>query len=172
MIIESAFVASSGKLALRTSVKRHVVCDDCTSVDIPAINDAARSRAELFVSRLLADQPRVIGRSVFAREYNAERDDSRKDRLCVAHDQILNKLTDGWSLQYPLASDVLSDARAGDILITTDHKSGYHAIPIRADQRKYFCFRHPVSGLVYRCKRLDFGWLLAPGVFCYFSAHD
>lgn len=36
--------------------------------------------------------------------------------------------------------------------------------------RRYICFIYPVTGDIYRCLRLDFGWSLAPGVFCSLTA--
>jgi len=71
---------------------------------------------------------------------------------------------------FPNAHAVLETAAPGDVFITRDHKSGYSVIPIRPDQRRFFCFFDPVTGDVYRCKRLDFGWALSPGIFCAFTA--
>lgn len=88
----------------------------------------------------------------------------------MAHNKFLNRGSRGWPLSFPTAQAVLETASPYDVFITRDHKSGYSVVPIRIDQRRYFCFYDPVTGDVYRCKRLDFGWALSPGIFCAFTA--
>ena len=169
-IIESGFAALVGRLQLSPD-ERKVVDDTAVSVDTRLINDLAVKRAESLLASLLqrtADADRV-GNANFAHSWSAQGGGS-KFRFCVAHNRFLNTFSHGWPLTFPTAHSVLETAEASDIFITRDHKSGYSVVPIRPDQRRFFCFYDPVTGDVYRCKRLDFGWALSPGIFFAFTA--
>jgi hypothetical protein len=169
-IIEAGFAALVGKL--RLSEKEAVVVNDAaTVVDVSAVNTAALQRAERFVAELApsAEAASRVGKAAFAQAWTAQGGGS-KFRFCVAHDKFLNRGAPGWPLLFPTANAVLETASPDDVFITRDHKSGYSVVPIRPDQRRFFCFYDPVTGDVYRCKRLDFGWALSPGIFCAFTA--
>jgi hypothetical protein len=169
-VVEAGFAALVGKLLLSPE-ERAAVNDNASVVDVAQINAQALRRAETFMSTL---PPRVSGsgrisKAAFAQSWTAQGGGS-KFRFCVAHNKFLNHCSHGWPLSFPTAYNVLETAEPDDVFITRDHKSGYSVVPIRPDQRRYFCFLDPVTGDVYRCKRLDFGWALSPGVFCAFTA--
>lgn len=166
-IIEAAFPALVGKLQL-SATEASTVRDDGSAPDIPAIDALAATRAEAFLKALMEQSPEA-DKTAFARAWAAQGGGSKR-RLCVAHDRSLNPRCRGWSLSFTTPYAILETSRPGDVFIVRDHKGGYHIVPIRPDQRRYFCFFHPVTGRVLRCKRLDFGWALAPGVFCSFTA--
>ena len=169
-IIEAGFAALVGRLRL-SATEAKVVNDEAPTVDVSAINMQAVQRAEAFLASLAScdsHQARVT-KATFAQSWAAQGGGS-KYRFCVAHNKFLNHCSHGWPLSFPTAYEVLETAEPSDVFITRDHKSGYSVIPIRPDQRRYFCFLDPVTGEVYRCKRLDFGWALSPGIFCAFTA--
>ena len=166
-IVESAFPALVGKLQL-SAVEASTVRDDGSTPDVPAINALAAARAQVFVDSLSESGP-APDKAAFAQAWAAQGGGSKR-RLCVAHNRFLNPLSRGWSLSFTTPYAILETSQLGDVFIVRDHKGGYHAVPIRPDQRRYFCFYHPVTGRVLRCKRLDFGWALAPGIFCSFTA--
>jgi hypothetical protein len=164
-IIEAGFVASSLK---PQSLSGH---GDDAGVDVPAIDATARRRASEFVSEIAALRARgSLTKAAFLRRWAAITGGLPKYRFCVGHDFFLNRACSGWSLQFPSAHSMLESAVPGDCFMVRDHVSGYSSIPIRSDMRRFFCFFCPVTGDVYRCLRLDFGWSLAPGVFCSLTA--
>ena len=171
-IIEAGFAALVGKLRLN-AVEKHVADDSAPTVDVAAIDSAAAARATQFwasipsgtTSPAASNSPKANFAQAWAAQGGGD-----KHRFCVAHNKILNMGSDGWPLTFPSALSALETSEPGDIFITRDHKSGYSVIPIRPDQRRFFCFWDPVTGEAYRCKRLDFGWSLSPGIFCAFTA--
>jgi hypothetical protein len=188
-IIEAAFAATVGKLAL-SDHEKSIIRDDSATVhdDIPAYNSLAAERAQAFVTRL-ESLPRAgaragpplsvnspqsharpsVDKATVAREWAAQGGGTKR-RLCVAHNRFLNECSRGWPVSFTTPAAILETSRPGDVFIVRDHKGGYNAIPIRPDHRRYFCFFHPVTGRILRCKRLDFGWALSPGIFCCFTA--
>lgn len=168
-IIEAGFAALVGKLIL-SEREASVVNDSAPSIDVPAVNAAAEARAGEFIAKLRSQmQGAPVTKAVFAQTWTAQ-GGGDKMRFCVAHDKHLNPRSCSWQLVFPTAQAILETSQPDDIFITRDHKSGYSVVPIRADQRRFFCFFDPVTGDVYRCKRLDFGWQLSPGIFCAFTA--
>ena len=168
-IIEAGFAALVGELLLRPQ-EIQVVTNSGTKVDVAPIAAAAEARARDFVSGLRTSSTATgTSKASFARQWAAQGGGSKR-RFCVAHDRFLNRLSRRWPVAFPTAYSVLETAVPGDVFITRDHKSGYSVVVIRRDQRRLFCFRDPVTGAIYRCKRLDFGWALSPGIFCAFTA--
>jgi hypothetical protein len=173
-IVEAGFAALVGKLRLSPNEVAGGVQDAAEAVNVPAINALALERAATFLAALprpldTSGSPHRTSKASFAQTWDAQGGGDKR-RFCVAHNKHLNRGSRGWPLSFPSAQSVLETATPDDVFITRDHKSGYSVVPIRADQRRYFCFFDPVTGDIYRCKRLDFGWALSPGIFCAFTA--
>lgn len=167
-IVEAAFAALVGKLAL-SAEEAAVVDDGSPHVDVPAIEALAEARAQAFIAELKALPGQAVDKATFAAKWAALGGQTKR-RLCVAHNRFLNECSRGWSVSFTSPHAILETALEGDIFIVRDHKGGYNVIPIRPDQRRFFCFWHPVTGKILRAKRLDFGWALSPGIFCAFTA--
>jgi len=168
-IVEAGFAALVGKLKL-SPAEAVVVNDNAASVDVRPIEAAAARRAAEFVASLPPGATRErVSKTEFAKGWQAQ-GGGDKHRFCVAHNRFLNRGARGWPLSFPTAHAILETSFPGDVFITRDHKSGYSVVLIRPDQRRFFCFFDPVTGDIYRCKRLDFGWALSPGIFCAFTA--
>ena len=144
-IIEAGFASLVGRLHLSPQ-EASVVHDDATRVDVPAINAQALARAEAFMALLTPPRAGLetppVGKAAFAARWQAQGGGS-KFRFCVAHNEFLNRGSDGWPLDFPTAHAVLETASPGDVFITRDHKSGYSVVPIREDQRRFFLFPRP-----------------------------
>lgn len=168
-IIEAGFVASSLKFQPRSS-ESAAFGSEASSVNVPAVDSVAQGRATEFLSRIetLATTG-TLTKASFLREWVAL-NGAAKRRFCVGHHYFLNGASHRWSLVFPSAHSVLESAMPGDFFLVRDLVSAYSSVPIRPDQRRYFCFFHPVTGDVYRCLCLDFGWSLSPGVFCSLTA--
>jgi hypothetical protein len=145
-IIEAAFPALVGKLKL-SPIEATTVRDDGSAPDVPAICALAATRAEAFVKELHTQSPEA-DKATFARAWAAQGGGSKR-RLCVAHDRFLNPRSRGWSMSFTTPYAILETSQLGDVFIVRDHKGGYHIVPIRPDQRRFFCFYHPVTGRVY-----------------------
>ena len=170
-IIESAFDAIAGKIVLtEAEVSSGFVVDE-RPPDVAALDVLARARAQRFMIKLRAQLPHGTraDRPAFNRTWVAQ-GNCDKHRLCIGHDEFLNKRGGRWRMSFITPHTMLESSQPGDVYLTIDHESGYSVVTIRKDQRRFFCFRCPVTGLVYRCLRLDFGWALSPGIFCSFTA--
>ena len=169
-IIESGFIILKGKLS-QSPVEAAVLSNP--QADPRQVAVLAKQRATTFASALRHSTPTRSSISQARAQFTQTWHfcgGATKCRLCVAHDVILNPLCHPWSLRYMQASAFLETAEPGDVGITTDHVSGYSGVLIHPDFRRFFCFTHPCTGAVYRSTRLDFGWLLSPGIFSFFTA--
>ena len=172
LIVDAAFVALSGDMKLSPEEAAAV---GSPSTPIPVLNSLCKARARSLIGGLMlratpsADGIREVDKRTVALEWERQGGGDKR-RLCIAHNRLLNNLSDGWPISFTTPYAVLETAQPGDVYVKRDHKGGFNVVVIHPAFRRFFCFICPVTGKFYRSKRLTFGWVLSPSVFCSFTA--
>lgn len=89
-----------------------------------------------------------------------------KWRACQDYSKGTNLEADTAPFRLPSVFDVRRIIKADSHFAKWDLRDGFFHVPIHPDSRNRMLVRHPVSGLLMRCRRLPFGYVDSPRCFC------
>ena len=89
-----------------------------------------------------------------------------KWRACQDYSKGTNIEADSAPFRLPTVFDVRQVVKPDSHFAKWDLRDGFFHVPIHPDSRNRMLVRHPVSGLLMRCRRLPFGYVDSPRCFC------
>lgn len=117
------------------------------------------------ILREVAELPAAAHRTAVAAAF--DRASAKVKRRLVDDLRRLNKVTrDSTGFKYPALEELFHDGwNASEMLKLIDWRLGYHHLRIHPDSQLYFCFAHPVKGVLFCWTRLPMGWTQSAMVF-------
>lgn len=154
------------------------VSSPAPSCDSAALLAAAEATAVTFVdgfaSRVAATRAAGGGASPdYAPIYDEAAqslDSVAKYRPIVWLHRTVNRCLVRTSIEYASVWDLFGRVQRGWAVLCKDGRLAYHQVPVHPSFRRFLCVRHPVTGVVLRCRRIPMGLGPACSVFAMFMA--